>query len=291
MTKSRRRRRTARPAMCRRQRKKMRRPVWTAQLARHRQVSTKPSREVQKRFSAKIATRPTVAMTPRPWRVPCRNKVGWQPSARQLRTRNRPATQARCGAESLSTTSAAVFPRHLQGEEPFPTADAGKESPATIRKPSTDADEVLESRGVTRTGAGPDSSSRAESWRRDTTRSTHARHAAHDQVFASSVDESRSVTRWPLRAALSPDFAALELTLQHLLANGREIGEDVTDWFTRADVSHWTLTATIALIAAEIVRRRAQRSRSNESDPAYDGADVSLRLFPELLGVPPCVRP
>jgi len=197
--------------------------------------------------------------------------------------------------ESPDANSAAMFALPQAGDEKLAEAGASEESPATVSIPTTQVDNASGNAGWVRTGARPDWSAPAESRQRDTTRATqlptHARHTARDQVFASSGDESQSATRWPLRAALSPDLAALERALRHLLADCGQIGSDVADWFTRPDISHWTLAATIALIAAEIVRQRAQRPRPNEYDPAYDGAEVSLRLFPELLGVPIDMRP
>ena len=110
-------------------------------------------------------------------------------------------------------------------------------------------------------------------------------------IFAALAPESYGTGNWRLRDALSQDLAALETALQDLLADSGEIGRDVADWVLRPDVIHWTLAATIALVAAEIIRRKAQRSRLNEQQPPSDGADVSLRLFPELLGLPPGTGP
>jgi hypothetical protein len=113
----------------------------------------------------------------------------------------------------------------------------------------------------------------------------------HARIFAALASESYSTANWRLRDALSQDLTAFETALQDLLADSGEMGRDMADWFMRPDVIHWTLAATIALLAAEIVRRKAQRSRFDEQPPPSDGADVSLRLFPELLGLPPSVRP
>jgi hypothetical protein len=106
-------------------------------------------------------------------------------------------------------------------------------------------------------------------------------------LFAALVPGSYGTSNWRLREALSHDLAALETALQDLLADTREMGGNMADWLLSPDVIHWTLAATIALIAAEIVRQKAQRSRSVEQPPPCDGMDGSLRLFPELLGLPP----
>jgi hypothetical protein len=113
----------------------------------------------------------------------------------------------------------------------------------------------------------------------------------HARIFAALAPESSGTHNGRLRDALSQDLAALETALQDLLADSGEMGKDMAEWLTRPDVIPWTLAATIALVAAEIVRRKTQRSRSNGLPPPPDAADVSLRLFPELLGLPPGTRP
>jgi hypothetical protein len=112
----------------------------------------------------------------------------------------------------------------------------------------------------------------------------------HARIFEALAPESHGTGNWRIRDALTQDLVGLETALQDLLADSGEVGRDMADWFLRPDVIHWTLAATIALVAAEIVRRKVQRSRSSEQQPPSDGADVSLRLFPELLGVPPGTR-
>jgi hypothetical protein len=109
-------------------------------------------------------------------------------------------------------------------------------------------------------------------------------------VFAALASASPDTAVGRLRDALSQDLAALEAALQDLLADRAELGRNLTDWFMGRDVFRWTVAATIALVAAEIVRRKAQRAHADAADPAGDSEDVSVRLFPELLGLPPRVR-
>lgn len=116
-------------------------------------------------------------------------------------------------------------------------------------------------------------------------------HDPHPWALSALAPDSQDVGDWRLRDALSQDLAALETALQDLLADSGEMGKDMADWLMRPDVIPWTLAATIALVAAEIVRRKTQRPRSNGLPPPPDAADVSLRLFPELLGLPPGTRP
>jgi hypothetical protein len=113
----------------------------------------------------------------------------------------------------------------------------------------------------------------------------------HAQIFAAMAAESSGTGNWRLREALSQDLAALETALHDLLADSGEMGRDMAGWLLRADVIHWTLAATIALLAAETVRRKTQRPRSIEHQPPHGGVDISLHLFPELLGFSLAAKP
>ena len=158
-------------------------------------------------------------------------------------------------------------------------------------KGAVDAGDTSEVPGFGLDGARQDPSTEAENPDGPTTRRVQLPSDSGDvrqaRLFASSVTEFRNGDNWRLRDVLPQDLAALERALQNLLADGREMGRNLTDWFMRPEVLRWIAVISVALIAAETARRQAQRSQSNDDPPADEGQDVSLRLFPELFGLPP----
>ena len=189
----------------------------------------------------------------------------------------------------------ALSTRITQGDGTLASADEETQSQTPSRTKAGSSSETLEMSSRRVDGPQRHPLTAAASVSRHTLRHAETPPSSyqdqHARIFAALAPESSGTDNWRLRDALSQDLAALETALQDLLADSGEMGRDMADWFMRPDVIHWTLAATIALVAAEIVRRKVQRSRSNEQPPPSDGADVSLRLFPELLGLPPGARP
>jgi hypothetical protein len=177
-----------------------------------------------------------------------------------------------------------------RGEERIQPGDTDKKSLAVGPRPAMDADDTLAVPARSRRDSPPVKENLPHRTLRHTEIPPGSRDRGPDRVFAALASASPDTAVGRLRDALSQDLAALEAALQDLLADRAELGRNLTDWFMGRDVFRWTVAATIALVAAEIVRRKAQRAHADAADPAGDSEDVSVRLFPELLGLPPRVR-
>jgi len=111
--------------------------------------------------------------------------------------------------------------------------------------------------------------------------------ATHDAMGAAVESALTANNAWRLFDALTPDLSTLETALLHLLHRDDETADGADAWFLTSPVVRWALAATIGLLAAETIRRRVKHAHSSREVPAYSQEDVSLRHFPELLGLPP----
>jgi hypothetical protein len=113
----------------------------------------------------------------------------------------------------------------------------------------------------------------------------------HDAIFAALGSGSHSRRDEQLCDKLPENLLVIERALQVLFGDRGELGRNLADWFTGPEVLRGVVAAVAAFVSAEVIQRERRRSRSTPQVPAVDGDPASLRLFPELFGLPPGVKP
>ena len=108
-----------------------------------------------------------------------------------------------------------------------------------------------------------------------------------DYVLAAHAASFHATETWQVRDVLTPDLLALEIALDHLLSEPTLVSRSVADWYSKLDAFDCSLAVAIALLAAEVARRQVSRRDHRPKATTDQRNGVDLRLFPELLGLPP----
>lgn len=177
---------------------------------------------------------------------------------------------AAVGASALAGTRAQAEPQELKSQEASraDAAQAGPESEPAGRLPAAVAD----------------SSSRAAIPQTQTEGIQGPSGGKAERSTSASPASSDAASSWQLCTALPADFGAMETTLKNLFATSRDHRGDLLGRIRQLDAFDWTLVVAIALLSADVARRKKQSPLASNAFP-FEGRDEWLWLFPEFLGV------